>query len=68
MITETKFLAGPTWVMAKTLSEIGSGSRVRLGPSRITGLRHFHYPGMVGLAGLGRVTAQVTGLGRVSIG
>jgi hypothetical protein len=48
----------------------------------VTGLRHFPYPGEVGLAGLGQVTARVTrlrhfpypgviglaGLGRVKLG
>jgi hypothetical protein len=55
-------------VKAKTLSRIRSGSRVRSGPSQITGLRHFPYPGTIELAGLGRVTAWVTGLGLVSTG
>jgi hypothetical protein len=54
-ITETKFSARLAQVEAKTLSEIGSGSWVRSGPGQITGLRHFPYPGAVGLAGLGRV-------------
>jgi hypothetical protein len=39
-----------------------SGSRVRLGPGRVTGLRLFPYPGVIGLAGLGQMTARVTGL------
>jgi hypothetical protein len=41
-ITETGFSAGLAWVKAKTLS--GSGQEA--------GLRHFPYPGVVGLAGL----------------
>jgi hypothetical protein len=45
----TEFSAGLTRVKAKTLSEIGSGSRVKSGPGRTTGLRHFPYPGVVGL-------------------
>jgi hypothetical protein len=56
---ETEFSAGLAQVKAITLSEIGPESRVRSGPGRITGLRHFPYPGAVGL---GRVTAQVTRL------
>jgi hypothetical protein len=40
-ITETDILAGLTRVKAKTLFGIGSGSRVRSGPGRVTGLRHF---------------------------
>jgi hypothetical protein len=53
-ITETEFSAGLAWVKAKTFFGIGSGRRVRSGPSWITGLRHFPYPGAVGLVGLGR--------------
>jgi hypothetical protein len=60
--TETEFLAGLARVMAETLSRSGRVSRVRSGPGRVTGLRHFSYPGVVGLAGLGRVTARVTRL------
>jgi hypothetical protein len=41
MIKETDFLAGLTWVRAKTLSGIGSGSWVRSCPGWVTGLRHF---------------------------
>jgi hypothetical protein len=59
---ETEFSAGLAQVKAITLFEIGPESRVRSGPGRITGLRHFPYPGAVRLVGLGRVTAQVTGL------
>jgi hypothetical protein len=49
---ETDFLAGLTRVKAKTLAGTGLGSQVRSGPGRITGLRHFPYPGTIGLAGL----------------
>jgi hypothetical protein len=56
---ETKFLAWLTRVKAKTLSRIGSGSRVRSVPGWITGLRHFPNSGAVGLAGLCWVTARV---------
>jgi hypothetical protein len=52
---KTEFLAGLAQAKAKTLSKIGSGSRVRSGPGRITGLRHFPYLGVVRLAGLGRI-------------
>jgi hypothetical protein len=52
---ETEFSAGLTWVKAKTLSGIGSGSRVRSSPGRVTGLRLFPYPRAIGLAGLARV-------------
>jgi hypothetical protein len=41
MITETDFLARLTRVKANTLSGIGSGSQVRSGSGRVTGLRHF---------------------------
>jgi hypothetical protein len=58
VITDTEFSVGLAWVKAKTLSGIMSGSRVRSGPGRITGLRHFPYPGAVGLAGLGRVKLE----------
>jgi hypothetical protein len=34
---ETEFLDGLTWVKAKTLSGIRSGSRVRSGPGRVIG-------------------------------
>jgi hypothetical protein len=50
MITKTDVLAGLTQVKVETLSEIGSGCRVTLGPGQITGLRHFPYPGAIGLA------------------
>jgi hypothetical protein len=59
---ETKFLAGLTRIKAKTLSGIGSGSRVRSGLGRVTGLRLFPYLGAIWLAGLGWITARVTGL------
>jgi hypothetical protein len=59
---ETEFPVGLTWVKAKTLSGIGSGSRVRSGPGRVTGLRLFPYSGAIGLAGLGQITTRVTGL------
>jgi hypothetical protein len=55
-------LAGLTWVKAKTLSGCGRVSRVRSGPGRVIGLRHFPYLGAVGLAGLGRVMVWKTGL------
>jgi hypothetical protein len=45
----TEFPAKLTRLKAKTLSEIGSGSRVRSGLGRTTGLRHFPYPGVLGL-------------------
>jgi hypothetical protein len=61
---ETEFPAGLTRVKAKTLSKIGSGSRVRSGQGQgqVTGLRLFPYPGAIGLTGLGRIMARVTGL------
>jgi hypothetical protein len=59
---ETEFLARLTRIKAKTLSRIRSGSRVRSGLGRVTGLRLFPYPGVIGLAGLCRITARVTGL------
>jgi hypothetical protein len=59
---ETEFLAELTRGKAKTLSRIGSGSRVRSDPGWVTGLRLFPYPGVIGLAGLGRITTRVTGL------
>jgi hypothetical protein len=59
MITETRFSTGLVRVKAETLSGRG---RVRSGPGWVTGLRHFPYPGAIGLAGLARVTARVTGL------
>jgi hypothetical protein len=73
---ETEFPVGLARVKAETLS--GSGRVMAL----VTGLRHFPYPGEVGLAGLGQVTARVTrlrhfpypgviglaGLGRVKLG
>jgi hypothetical protein len=65
---ETEFSIGLAWVKAKTLSESGRVSRVRSDPGRVTGLRHFPYPGVVGLAGLGRVTAWVTRLAWVKLG
>jgi hypothetical protein len=49
---ETEFPTGLTRVKAKTLSGIGSGSRVRSGPGRVTGLRLFPYSGAIGLARL----------------
>jgi hypothetical protein len=49
---KTKFSAMLAWVKAKTLSGILSGSQIRSGLDRIIGLRHFPYPGAVGLAGL----------------
>jgi hypothetical protein len=61
-LTETEFSAGLTQVKAKNLIWQRSGSRVTSGLGRITSLRHFPYPGVVGLAGLGRITARVTGL------
>jgi hypothetical protein len=61
-ISETEFSAALTRVKAKTLSESGRVTQVRSGPGRVTGLRHFPYSGVVGLAGLGRVTALVTSL------
>jgi hypothetical protein len=36
--------------------------------AHVTVLRHFSYSGAVGLAGLGRVMARVTGLARVMLG
>jgi hypothetical protein len=68
MITETEFSAGLSRVKGESLSGSGRVSRVRSSPGRVTGLSHFPYPGVVGLARLGRVTAQVTGLGRVTLG
>jgi hypothetical protein len=62
---ETEFLTGLARVKEKTLSGSGRVSRVRSGPGRVTGSRHFPYPGAVGL---GRVTARVTGLARVKLG
>jgi hypothetical protein len=59
---ETEFPAGLTRVKAKTLSGIRSGSWVRSGPGRVTRLSLFPYLGAIGLAGLGRITARVTGL------
>jgi hypothetical protein len=53
MITETEFLTGLARVKAKTLSGSDRVSWVRSGPGRVTGLRHFPYPGVIGLAGLG---------------
>jgi hypothetical protein len=50
MILGTEFSTGLAQVKAETLS--GSG-RVRSGPGRVTGLRHFHYLGVVRLARLG---------------
>jgi hypothetical protein len=63
---ETEFPAGLTRVKAETLSGSGSGSRVRSGPGRVTELRQKSYPGVVGLAELGRIISQVTGLRRFS--
>jgi hypothetical protein len=48
-ITETEFLTGLTRVKAKTLSGIGSGSRVRSGPGLISRVR---VAGLSRLAGL----------------
>jgi hypothetical protein len=59
---ETEFPAGLTRVKAKTLSRIRWGSRVRSGLGRVTELRLFPYLGAIALAGLGRITAWVTGL------
>jgi hypothetical protein len=59
---ETEFPVGLTWVKAKTLSGIGSGSRVRSGPGWVTGLCLFPYQEAIGLAGLWWITARVTGL------
>jgi hypothetical protein len=56
-ITETEFLAGLTWVKAKTLSGIGSGSRVRSGPGRIS---RFRVAGLCGLAGLSTGKAKTS--------
>jgi hypothetical protein len=67
-IMETKFSAGVAQVKAKTISESGRVSRVRSGPGRVIGLRHFPYPGVVGLAGLERVTARVSKLAWVMLG
>jgi hypothetical protein len=50
MITETDFLVGLTWIKAKTLCGIRSGSRVRSGPDQVTGLRHFPWLGLDGLS------------------
>jgi hypothetical protein len=50
---EIKFLAELAWVKATNLSESGRVSRVRSGPGRVIGLRHFPYPRAIGLAGLG---------------
>jgi hypothetical protein len=50
-ITETGFPAGLARVKAKTLS----GSSRLAGLGQVTGLRHFPYPGAIGLAGLGSV-------------
>jgi hypothetical protein len=55
MITETEFTARLAWVKAKTLFGSGRVSRVRSGPGRVTRLWRFPYPGVIGLAGLGRV-------------
>jgi hypothetical protein len=49
MITETEFPAGLARVKEKTLYRSSRVSRVRSGPSRVTGLRRFPYPGAVGL-------------------
>jgi hypothetical protein len=56
---ETEFPAGLTRVKEKALSGIKSGSRVRWGPGRITGLRLFPYPGAIRLAGFGQIMAQI---------
>jgi hypothetical protein len=62
MITEIGFSSGLAWVKAKTLSGSGRVSRIRSGPGRVTGLSVFPYPIAIGLAGLGRIIAWVTGL------
>jgi hypothetical protein len=62
VISRTRFSAGLARVKAKTLSGSSRVSRVRPGLGWVTGLRHFPYPGVIGLSGLGQVTAQVTGL------
>jgi hypothetical protein len=36
--------------------------------AQVTGLRHFPYPGVVGLAGIGQVMARITGLAQVKLG
>jgi hypothetical protein len=54
-IMETKFLVELAWVKAETLSGSGRVSRVRSGLGRVIGLRHFPYPGVIGLAELGQV-------------
>jgi hypothetical protein len=57
---ETGFSTGLARAKAKILS--GCGREAELG--RVTRLRRFPYPGVVGLAGLGQFIAQVTGLRR----
>jgi hypothetical protein len=49
MITKTEFPAGLVRVKEKTLYRSSRVSRVRSGPGQVTGLRHFPYPGVVGL-------------------
>jgi hypothetical protein len=51
-ITKTGFSAELARVKAKTLSGSSRVSWVRSGPGRVTELRYFPYPGVVGLAGL----------------
>jgi hypothetical protein len=53
------------WVKAKTLSGIGSGSRIRSGPGRLTGLRLFLSSGWTVRPGLGSWAIWVS---RVKLG
>jgi hypothetical protein len=66
-ISGTEFSARLSRVKAETLSGSGWISQVRSGPRWVIRLRHFPYPGAIGLAGLGRVTARITGLARVKL-
>jgi hypothetical protein len=50
-------LAGLARVNAETLSRSSQDSQVSSGSGKVTELSHFPYMGVVGLAGLGRVTA-----------
>jgi hypothetical protein len=59
---ETELPIGLTWVKAKPLSEIESGSRVRSGPGWLTGLSLFLYLGAIELIGLGQIMTRITGL------
>jgi hypothetical protein len=52
--TDTEFLARLAHVKAETLSKSGRVSQVGRVTSWVTGLRHFPYPGAIGLAKLGR--------------